>query len=126
MLGLQLELDGRPAMRHYERLLSSRIDVRGDWRGAILLQCPESVARHAAVMLLAADADAAHAEELQEALNELTRALGEKVKDLMPDSAQLSEPVGTDDSIWLTEMTPLSQFDLSCEGRPVRLSVLKS
>jgi hypothetical protein len=124
-LGLQLERNGKPALPHYERLMSSRIEVEGDWQGAILLQCPESVARHAAVMLLAADADAVHAEEMQEALNEMARAVGEKIKELIPDPARLSEPVSADDPSWMTEMTPLNELDLSCEGRPVRLSLLR-
>jgi hypothetical protein len=129
MLGLRLERNGACSERHNEKLLSSCISVEGDWQGAIVLQCPESIARHAAVMLLAADAERAEANELQEALNELARAVCQKAKEMLPDPSRLSEPFSEEQSskiAALSGMTPLSEYDLTCEGRLVRLSLLQA
>jgi len=128
MLGLRLERNGACSERPSEKLLSSCVNVEGDWQGAIVLQCHESIARHAAVMLLAADAERAEANELQEALNELARAIGLKAKEMLPDPSRLSEPLSAEQSsekAALSGMTPLREYDLSCEGRLVRLSLLR-
>jgi hypothetical protein len=124
-----LERTASCAERQSEKLLSSCISVQGDWQGAIVLQCPESIARHAAVILLAADAEAAEADELQEALNELARAVGQKAKEILPEPSQLSEPLSADQSSQLAAlsgMRPLKEYDLNCEGRLVRFSLLQS
>jgi hypothetical protein len=128
-LGLRLTPGSDAVDGPGEELMSSCIGVEGDWQGAIVLQCPKSIARHAAVMMLAADVEELHAAELQEALDELARAVGEKARELLPDSSRLSKPRSCDLSSQgsaARKMTPIGEYDLNCEGRLVRLSLLKT
>lgn len=113
-----------------ERIWSSYIRISGPWQGAILLECPESIVRHAAVMLFATDGAAASEEEFEDAVNELTEMLGKKIRSLLPEDAKLSRPtvIGGDErnANALAGMHGLTALTLSCEGRPIRIALFES
>jgi hypothetical protein len=127
-LGLELQ-PAADARTTAERTLSSCITVSGKWNGAIVLECSEAVARHAAAVLFEADGQTAEQSEIQDALNELADMVGKKVRGLLPEATKLSRAasVGTESprSKSIDGMSGLSHLDLSCEGRPVRISLFE-
>jgi hypothetical protein len=127
-LGLRLERQDRPAPAE-EDLLASYVKISGDWKGAILLECPQSVSRHAATMLFGADADEPSKEELQDAANEMARMLGRRLQPVVAPTGKVSSSktaVQGPNSPSLSAMKDRVRLELSCEGRPVRLSILES
>jgi hypothetical protein len=109
-----------------ERKLASCIEVSGPWHGAIVLECPESIARHAAAMLFASDGEATPEEEIEDALKELAQLVGQKFRTLLPEAAELSRPAIVMDvagSDALSGMHGLTELTVNCEGRPVRIAL---
>ena len=107
-----------------ERIWSSCVKVSGPWQGAILLECPESIVRHAAVMLFAADGEEITDEDFQDAVKELADMFGKKMRPFLPDETKISRPSVVDDREnckALSGMQNLSQLRMSCEGRLVRV-----
>jgi hypothetical protein len=107
-----------------DRTLASCVKVSGAWRGAILVECPESVARHAAAMLFAADGESD--EDVQDALGELAEMIARKMRPLLPDETKLSRSSIVSDEEALSRMKGVSDLKLSCEGRPVRIALFES
>ncbi len=125
-LGLNLGLAGAAGTRaEQDRTLASCVKISGTWQGTILLECSESVARHAAAMLFAADAEAASDEDVLDALGELADMFARKLRPLLPEESQLSrsEIIAADES--LPGMRGVSELRLSCEGRPVRIALFE-
>ncbi|MCP3981042.1 MAG: chemotaxis protein CheX [bacterium] len=127
VLGLTLETPGEPSQPD-ESSLSSYVNVTGEWNGAIQLECPESIARHASAMLFDTDVDTITTPDLQDTLNELVRMLAKQLNVLMPDSIKISAPKPLTGTIpaSLQSMERLGEMEYTCEGRPVRLGVLES
>jgi len=113
-----------------ERIWTSYIKVSGPWQGAILLECPESIVRHASVMLFATDGATAADEEFEDAVNELTEMLGKKMRSMLPETTKLSRPsvIGSNDEngTALAGMHGLATLTLDCEGRPIRIALFES
>jgi hypothetical protein len=128
-LGLSITpLPTEPGMTQNEKVLSSCINVSGPFQGAIVLECPESVVRHAAAMLFAADGDEPSEEDIHDALKELAAMVGKRMRSILPESTRLSRPsvvADLDRSEALERMQGLSDLKLSCEGRPVRIALLQ-
>jgi hypothetical protein len=109
-----------------DRTLSSCVRVSGTWQGTILLECPESIARHAAAMLYAADGAEASDEEIRAALGEVAEMIAKKMRPLLPEATKLSRPAVLADGASPCGPKSLSEIRLSCEGRPVRIAVFEN
>ena len=110
-----------------EKTWASCVKVSGPWHGAILLECPESIVRHAAVMLFATDGDSE--DDIEDAVKELADMIGKKIQSLLPETSKISRPslvADRDDSKVLTGMQDVKNYTFSCEGRPVRIVLLES
>jgi hypothetical protein len=130
-LGLNLaprEADGLDTTNG-EKVWSSCVKVSGPWSGAIVLQCPESIGRHAAAMLFSSDGETTTEEEIQDAVDELAEMIGKKLRTHLPETAKLSRPAAVPDIV--EEATPLAgmhgqgELKLDCEGRPVRIAIFE-
>lgn len=111
-----------------EKTLSSCVKFSGAWQGAILVECPESIARHAAVMLFADDGEGGE-EDLEAAIKELADMFGKRIRPFLPEETKLSRPSLVEDEETckaLAGMQGLSELRLSCEGRPVRIVLFQS
>jgi hypothetical protein len=121
-LGLSIDpLQGSDAESE-ERTWASCVKVTGPWHGAILLECPESIVRHAAVMLFAADGDSE--DDIEDAAKELADMFGKKLQSLLPQASKISRPsivVDRSESKALNGMQDLRDYTFHCEGRPVRI-----
>lgn len=123
---LGLNIQAEPAATD-DRTLSSCIKVSGPWHGTILLECSESVVRHAAAMLFSADGESASEEEISDALKELAEMLGKKMRSVLPESSKLSRPsilLAEEQTEVLADQKSQTDVRLSCEGRPVRIALL--
>lgn len=127
-LGLDLQIgNGDPSAD--ETKLSSYVKISGDWKGAILLECPESVTRHASAMLFGMDPEGLPTQEMQDTVDELARMVGKSLQQILAPTGKTSSPRATQEGTGnpvLAAMRGVMQLDLSCEGRPLRISVLES
>jgi len=106
-----------------EKTWSSCVKVSGAWQGAILLECPESIVRHAAVMLFGPGEDASD-DDIGDAVMELADMFGKKMRPFLPNETKISRPAIVDEDgrcKALNGMQGISEMTLSCEGRPVRI-----
>lgn len=126
-LGLTIHPAEDEAPANGEPTLASCINVSGAFRGAIVVECPESVARHAAAMLFAADGEETSQEDIQDALKELSIMIGKRVRSLLPETSKLSRPSvsGNGAHVDLEGMQGVSDLKLTCEGRQVRIALLQ-
>lgn len=126
-LGLNIvPADSGEGLAAGDRTLTSCVRISGPWHGTILLECPESVARHAAVMLFAAGGDEASDEDIEDALGELVAMMAKKMRAFLPEESKLSRPAAVSADEPLSGMKGVREFNLSCEGRPVRIALFES
>jgi hypothetical protein len=127
-LGLRIDSDPESSNGKDERTWSSCINISGAWHGALMLECPESIVRHAAAMLFSSDGEEASAEDIEDALKELAVIVGKQMRQILPESTKLSRPSivsEPDRSEILKSLTELTDLHMSCEGRPVRIALLE-
>jgi len=111
-----------------ERTWSSCINISGAWQGALVLECPESIVRHAAAMLFASDGEETTTEDIEDALKELSVIVGKQMRQILPESTKLSRPSIVNDpdrKEILESLRGLTDLQLSCEGRPIRIALLE-
>jgi hypothetical protein len=125
-LGLDLtpETQAESPPQEDERILSSYVKVSGSWQGAILFECPESVARHAAAMLFAADGEGTSEDDIEDALKELAEMIGKKMRTHFPEPTKISR--ATLGTAAIADLHGIHDVKLSCEGRPVRIAVYEA
>ncbi len=111
-----------------EKTWSSCINISGSWQGALLLECPESIVRHAAAMLFASDGEETTTEDIEDALKELSVLIGKQMRQILPEATKLSRPSivkEADRDEVLHSLRELTDLHLSCEGRPIRIALLE-
>jgi hypothetical protein len=128
-LGLTIlpQADGAGGVQ--EKTRSSCVKISGTWQGAILIECPESIVRHAAAMLFAVDSDETSEDDIEDAAKELADLFGKKMRPFLPDEIKISRPSIVDDETSckaLSGMQGFSELKLSCEGRPVRIALFQA
>ena len=112
-----------------EKCWASCVKISGAWQGAILLECSESILRHAAATLFAADGEDTPEDELQDAIKELAEMFGKKLRPYLPGEIKISRPSIVEDETSckaLNGMLGLSELKMSCEGRPVRIVLFEA
>lgn len=77
-------------------LLTSYVQLAGDWNGAILLECTRRQARSFAGLILSTDSPAAVDDDVRDALGELANVIGGNMKCGMSTAAHLSMPTVRD------------------------------
>jgi CheY-specific phosphatase CheX len=106
-----------------DRTLASCVKISGSWSGTIVVECPESIARHAAAMLFH---ESGSDEDARDALGELAEMIARKMRPLLPDESKLSKPAMLEGDDALSGLKNLSELRLSCEGHPVRIALFES
>ena len=128
-LGLTVQVQETQDDAQEEKIWCSCVKISGSWRGAILLECPESIARHAAAMLFAADSDEMAEDDIEAAVKELADLFGKKMHPYLPEATKISRPSIVEEQEQckaLVGMSGLSELKLSCEGRPVRIVLFQA
>lgn len=73
-------------------VLTGTVHVDGQWRGRIQVTCAISLAAAAASAMFAKPTDGLSAEDLADALGELTNMIGGNIKSLLPSPSRISMP----------------------------------
>ena len=109
--------------------LTGCIQITGAWQGAVTVECPGGLARRVASIMFGSDACDVTADQVNDALGELTNIIGGNIKALLPEPSQLSMPAvteGTDYLFCIPGSRPMAELTFSCEGKPFQVTVLKS
>jgi chemotaxis protein CheX len=72
--------------------LTGCVHVTGEWQGSVFLQCSAELSVAAAEAMFAAEPGSLSAEEISDALGELTNMIGGNIKSLLPAPSTLSVP----------------------------------
>jgi chemotaxis protein CheX len=109
--------------------VSASVSVTGAWRGHVVLSCSSVAARNAAAALMGVEFDEVTAEDVADALGELSNILGGNVKSLLPEPCALSLPhvlLGRVDSEHWPSVNEVCKLDGSWCDEMIVITVLES
>ncbi len=127
-IGLVVEPDGAVTSNTKSRSTAACIHITGAWNGAILLDCPEEIARIAASVMFSSDLQSVTVVDQQDAIAELVNMLGGNFKALLPETCFLSLPAAVEGGDYTTRIpgsTLLGRVPLSCQGHAISITVLE-
>ena len=110
------------------RTVTGCVHVSGEWTGSVFLQCDVELAAAAAEAMFAAEPGSLTADEIGDALGELTNMVGGNVKSLLPAPSRLSVPSvaeGESYTVRVPGATLLDRVALVCASGPVHVSIWK-
>jgi chemotaxis protein CheX len=116
-----------PSLLGPETVLTACVQIVGRWRGAVLLQCPLSLACTLAEQMLRSGSAPA-LDDVRDALGELTNVIAGNVKALFPGSAQLSLPavaVGSDYDLGVAHAGAAATVAFTCDGQPLTVTLFE-
>jgi len=105
------------------------VEVTGDWKGCVLLACPEQLARTAASAMFDLPAEQLTGDEIADALGELTNMVAGNIKSLLPGPSRLSIPVvmvGASSTVRMPGAVLVNTVSLACEGLPLTVSIWRT
>lgn len=112
-----------------EELFGTYVHITSeDWNRTVLLESSRPVTLHAAAVLFEIDAESVGHQDLQDAHNELARLVAKGVRAACAEKAKVSAPKSASqgaETPALAAMKPVQAMDLTCEGRPIRLSLFQ-
>ena len=127
-LGLTLVPTGAPPARPAddEVVMTGVVGITGAWQGSVVLRCSLDHATAAAEAMFAAEPGTLGADEVADALGELTNMVGGNVKSLLPEPCALSIPSvsgGTGHTVFFHAARPVLEVGLACGDAPVLVTV---
>jgi len=130
ILGLEIEhnLDDNVKIQPGVKSLIGCIQITGAWEGAVTVFCPEPLARKATSAMFEMPEDEVGAEEIQDALGELTNMSAGNIKTLLPEGCSLSMPSvaeGTNYKLTIPGGKVLIQTGFIHEDQPLMITVIQ-
>jgi len=128
VLALPIEPDTSGSVGRRPRSMAACIQITGGWNGAIVLDCPASVARHAAAIMFQTQPAQVSMADIQDAIGELANIVGGHVKSLLPQPCHLSLPTvieGGDYSTRVPGSRLVSRVGFVCDGDTASISILE-
>jgi CheY-specific phosphatase CheX len=129
VLDLEITLDSSSApLSTSFGLMTSCVQITGDWEGAVAIYCTSLFAQQAASIAFQSPIDEVSFEEMQDILGELANILGGNIKSLLPGSCALSLPSvveGRDYRFGVLGSQLKSQIRLRCLEEPVHIAILQ-
>ena len=119
------DADAAPLGR--ESTVTSCVQIDGAWQGAVVLQCPLTLARTLTAAMFQTDT-APEPDEIHDALGELANMLGGNVKALLPGPSRISLPavaVGSDYHMSVVGTNAVTSLTFTCDGHPLRVTLLQ-
>ena len=107
--------------------LDAFVNITGDWSGAVVLQCPTSLAQQVAREMFDLGSAEASLEDMQDALGELSNITGGNIKALMPGSCHLSLPAvieGSNYSMRVPSAHVVTRLVFDCLEQPLVVTLL--
>ncbi|MDZ4849636.1 MAG: chemotaxis protein CheX [Pirellulaceae bacterium] len=112
-----------PSEKRIDRITGC-IQISGEWKGAIILQSSEELARTFASRLLDENPAKISEEDLRDAFAEMTNMIGGNIKGQVPCPSFLSIPsvtTGQDFDFHLAGATVIRDLALECDGEILRI-----
>jgi len=109
--------------------LTGCVSVSGSWEGSVFLRCGADLARSAAEVMFDAEPGGLSAEEVCDALGELTNMVGGNIKSLLPGPSRLSLPsvaAGNSYTVRVPGAVLLTRTALLCGSGTVTVCVWKA
>lgn len=129
---LQMELEPHPLGAESPpldgRTMTGTVHVSGAWQGSVFVQVPCDLAQACAEAMFAADPGSLTADEVCDALGELTNMVGGNIKSLLPAPSKLSIPSvaeGESYTVRIPGAVLLEKVALVCVAGPLHISVWK-
>ena len=128
-----LELEVRRSdsfqLQGHDRLITGCVQITGDWKGAVILDCSVNMAKEAAKIMLSIENDEeVNIEDTQDALAELVNILGGNIKSLFPGTCNLSLPTVVD-GVEYQRRVPgskqLSQITFQCNKENFMVTIVE-
>ncbi len=110
------------------RTMTGTVHVSGEWQGTVFLEVPSDLASAAAEAMFAADPGSLSADEVCDALGELTNMVGGNIKSLLPAPSKLSIPSvaeGESYTVRVPGAVLVDRVALVCAAGPLHVSVWK-
>jgi chemotaxis protein CheX len=127
VLGLKLSpVACNPARPEARDFVLGTITISGQWRGSVTLGCTPNLARNAAAAMFGKAPAETDADEIRDALGELTNMVGGNFKTLLEGDCRLSVP-DVKGAVPYGEIVPpaVDHLWFECAGGVVILSVLE-
>ncbi|MEZ5291506.1 MAG: chemotaxis protein CheX [Vicinamibacterales bacterium] len=105
------------------------VNITGDQQVAVVLQVPKSLAERIASAMFGLGSRTPRAEDMQDAVGELSNMLGGNVKALLSGSCHLSLPAvvhGEGYTIRVPTSHSVDRITFECEGMPAVVSVMSA
>jgi CheY-specific phosphatase CheX len=126
MLGMELQPCERVDLAASGPALAASVEIIGDWRARVRLDCSARLARRAAARFMEADPAEVSPEEVRDALGELTNITAGSVKLLLPCASRLSVPGMDPDTLPPPGGCVGSlQSGFTCEGEPLLITIVQ-
>jgi CheY-specific phosphatase CheX len=107
--------------------MSGAVQIDGAWQGAVMLQCPKLLADRLTTVLFQGDGTPS-AEDVRDAIGELTNMLAGNVKALLPEPSRISLPTvafGADYELSVVGTRAVVTVPFTCEGSPLTVTLLE-
>jgi chemotaxis protein CheX len=129
MLGMEAQPNAsRPPSTTPPVYLTGCVQITGAWQGAVTLDCPCELAKHAAAVIFDMPLDDVGSLEMHDTLGELTNIIGGNFKSFLPEPCNLSLPAvtqGTDYAFRILDSEVVNRVGFQCKGYPFVVTILK-
>lgn len=129
VLDLELKVaDDNQLLRTSDGLMTSCVQITGEWEGAVAVYCTSSLARKAAAIVFDKPNEAINFEEMQDILGEIANITGGNIKSSLPGSAALSLPSvveGRDYRFGILGSELVAEVKFSCLDEPLQIALLR-
>lgn len=125
---LDLPLDREPVAFSDGERLTGCVVISGGWHGAVTVEVSEPLARRAAARMFDVPEEELDAEEVRDALGELTNMTGGNIKTLLGGVSQLSIPsvaYGREYRVFVPGASVVSSVEFGCGREPLQVTVLE-
>ena len=126
MLGMELAPCASIDLSGPKQVIAASVEIRGDWKGRVRLDCSWSLAREAAARFVGADPAEVDPEQVRDALSELVNMTAGSVKSLLPSASRLTIPA-MDAGAVITggRSDSLLQSGFSYRGEPLLVTIVR-
>jgi chemotaxis protein CheX len=128
---LGLAVQPIPGPDHSEQevgIVTARVQVTGAWRGAVLLECSEELAKKVARTMFGLDSEEPTREQVRDALAEITNVTAGNFKSLACGRCHLSTPQVTDrvlEQPTAPEGVVIARQAFACQGERFVVAILE-
>lgn len=130
MLGIELaEGNGALARLGADPTFTGCVQITGDWAGAVTVRCPTALARQFAAVMFGCEPDTLAADEVADAVGELTNMTGGSVKGLVTGTCQLGIPAvaeGREYALVIPRGRRVVTVGFEHEGEPLEIVVYET